>query len=95
MAKIVLRKKWVSTDPWRGYYEYENSAFGGCILAGDKFHNEAEKEKIEEAKKRLRKAKIPFRFKTARTSNVFSIVYDIVVSKRDLPRAKRMLKDLA
>ncbi len=94
MAKIPLKKHWVRTDPWRGYYEYENAVAGGCFLAGDRYHNLSEMERIKRIKAILRKHGIAHRLARARTSNVFSQVYDIVVEPKQVKRAKRLLKDV-
>jgi hypothetical protein len=96
---VSLKKKWISTDAWRGYYEYDNSVMGGSILAGygDPYaerQNEAEKERIKKAKEILHSNKIPYKLATARTSNVFSSVYDIVVDKDNVAKAKALLKDV-
>jgi hypothetical protein len=92
-----LKKHWVRTDPWRGYYEYDNSVLGGSILAGygDPYaesQNKEEKERIKKAKSILRKSKIPYKVAHARTSNVFSQVYDIVVDKENVTKAEKLLK---
>lgn len=92
MAKITLRKHWVRTDPWRGYYEYENSVADGCFLSGDNSHNQSEMDRIHEVRKALRQNRIPNRLKTAQTSNVFSRGYDIVVAKEDVQKAKKVLE---
>jgi hypothetical protein len=95
---VSLKKKWISTDAWRGYYEYDNSVMGGSILAGYDLiaerHNEEEKKRIKQAKEILHSNKIPYKFATARTSNVFSSVYDIVVDKDNVAKAKSLLKDV-
>jgi len=91
---VELKKKWVSTSPWRGYYEYENSVIDGHFRAMDETHNQFEQERIDKAKKILRKNKIPFRVKTAKTSNVFAVGYDVVVDKKNLTKAKAKLKNM-
>jgi hypothetical protein len=92
MAKIPLRKHWVATDAWRGYYEYDNSIAGGCILWGNEEHNREEMERIKKVKEILKKNKISSRTAKARTSNVFSGVYDIVVSPSNLKKAKKLVR---
>lgn len=97
MAKISLRKRWVRTDAWRGYFEYDNSVFGGSILAamGDPYgesHNRQERETQKKVTSLLRKHKIPYRIAYAQTSNVFSRVYDIVVAPKDVKRAKQLIR---
>jgi hypothetical protein len=94
---IPLRKHWVKTSDWRGYYEYDNSVADGSLLAGygDPYaesHNRTEKERIAKVKSVLRKNKIPSRVAKARTSNLFAGSYDIVVAKKDLGKAKRLVK---
>jgi hypothetical protein len=96
---ISLKKKWISTDAWRGYYQYDNSVMGGSILAGygdpiADSHNEEEKKRIKAAKEILHSNKIPYKFAQARTSNVFSSVYDIVVDKDNVSKAKALLKEV-
>jgi hypothetical protein len=95
MVKVPLKKHWVWVDAgWRGYDEYENSVFGGSLLFGDEAHNEDEKEKIKKAKEILKKNRIPYRFKTSATSNVFSKSYDIIVAKENNARAKKLIKSV-
>jgi len=91
MVKIPLRKHWKSIDAWRGYYEYDNSVTGGSLLFGDETHNREEMDRINKVKQILRKNKIPSRVAKARTSNLFSGVYDIVVSPSDLKKAKKLV----
>jgi len=92
MTPIPAKKHWVSTDAWRGYYEYENTIFGGSV-----YHEasaEQEKKNIAAIKKALRKANIPCKVKWASTSNVFSRVYDIIVRKEDVARGKQIVEQL-
>jgi len=90
MPKVPLHKRWVSTDAWRGYYQYDNAVIGGAL------YDEASKEKYDErtkaAKAILKKNRIPYRIAYARTSNVFSTVWDIVVRKEDVKRATELMK---
>jgi len=48
-------------------------------------------DRINKVKQILRKNKIPSRVAKARTSNLFSGVYDIVVSPSDLKKAKKLV----
>jgi hypothetical protein len=92
MTKIPLKKKWVNVGGWRGYYEYDNSVLGGSIHWGDEYHNKEEMERIKKAKAILKKSKISYRVKVATTSNVCANVFDVVVKKDDVTRAKKLLK---
>ena len=92
MTKVQLKKHWVRTDAWRGYYEYDNSVMDGCFMYGNASHNQAEQERIKKARTILRKAKIPFRVKGAQTSNLFSTSYDVVVEPKNTKKAKSLLK---
>jgi len=92
MNMVSLKKKWVSTDPWRGYEEYDNSVADGCFLAMNPSQNQEEKERINKIKSTLKKNKIPHRLAYGRTSNVFSTAYDIVVDKKNVGKAKKLLK---
>jgi len=91
-TKIPLHKKWKRIDAWRGYYTYDNSIAGGAFLYGNDTHNELEKERIKKIKSLLRKNKIPYRFKISKTSNVFSVGYDIIVAPKDVKKAKQLLR---
>lgn len=96
---VSLKKKWVKTDDWRGYYQYDNAVHGGHMLNGygdevAETHNEAEKQKQDKIKRVLRENKIPFRLAYAQTSNVFSASYDIVVDKENVDKSKKLLKDV-
>jgi len=89
---VSLKKKWVRTSAWRGYEEYDNSVADGCFLAMNSYQNEQEKDRISKIKSKLRKNKIPHRVAYGRTSNVFSTAYDIVVDKKNVGKAKKVLR---
>lgn len=94
---VSLKKHWVRTDGWRGYYKYDNSVFSGSSLAGfgDPYAescNAEEMKNIKMVKSVLNKNKIPYRLAQARTSNMFAGSYDIVVDKENVKKAKALLK---
>jgi hypothetical protein len=96
---VSLKKHFVHTDAWRGYEEYDNSVAGGSFLAGygDPYaesHNKDEMERIKNVKAILKKNKISHKLAHARTSNVFSNTYDIVVDKENVQKAKKLLKSV-
>jgi hypothetical protein len=96
---VSLKKHWVRTDAWRGYYKYDNSVFSGSLLAGfgDPYaesRNEEEKKNLKKVKSILKANKIPHRLAQARTSNVFAGSYDIVVDKENVKKAKSLLRSV-
>jgi len=93
MTKVKLTKFWVNTDGWRGYYEYKNSVASGCFMYGKELHNKTEQERIKNYKRILRKNNISCRIKTSKTSNVFSIGWDLIVNKTDFTRAEMLIKE--
>lgn len=93
MEKITLNKTWVKTDGWRGYYEFNNSVASGTFLYSKPIHNEAEEKRIAEYKKILKKNKIHCRLKTSKTSNVFAIGWDLIVSKINFDRANKLINE--
>lgn len=94
MVTVPIKKRWVRLSDWRGYEEYYNSVADGSFLMGDTPHNIFEKNRIKRVKSVLKKNKIPHRVVTGKTSNVMSIVYDVVVRKKDKKRANEKLKEV-
>src|SRR3989344_1206501 len=93
-VKIPAKSKFVHTDAWRGYYTFDNSVADGNFLAGygDPYaerQNADEKERIKKIKDVLRKNKISFKFKTTKTSNLFSMGWDILVPPKDMKGAMK------
>ena len=95
---IPLKKKWVSTDAWRGYYTFDNSIADGWMQSisdsGDS-HNDTEKDRMKAIQKVLKLRNIPYRTKYSRTSNVFSVGWDIVVAPSDKARADKIAKAIS
>jgi len=89
-----FRVRWVSTDPWRGYYEAESKIYvrlhEDCILA---YSRDAEELKNFDEKVReiLRKLGVRYARVFTRSSNLFSTGYDLFVHKDDLKGEKAVL----
>ena len=77
--KIPVRKKWHSTDMWRGYYEFDNSVYSTAFLMGDTDGNEKELQTIKTFKKRLKESSISHRIIKTNTSNCCSVGIDVLV----------------
>ena len=94
--KIPAKKKWVSTDAWRGYFTFDNSVADGWIPTMEdstvRGKTKDEQDRIKRIKSILRKNKINSREKYSRTSNVFSVGYDVIVPPSKVKRAKALLK---
>jgi len=82
-----FRVRWVSTDPWRGYYEAESDVYerlhDDCILA---YSRDAEELKNFDEKIRELLDKLGIRYARVftRSSNIFSTGYDLYVHREDL-----------
>lgn len=92
-----IKFKWVSTDGWRGYFDVEQSGYVSIheapILA---YHESQEKLKELDAqiKEEFWERGINFIIAVTRTSNVFSMGYDILVDEDHTKEAKKILKRL-
>jgi hypothetical protein len=79
--------KWVSTDPWRGYYEVESKVYekvhDDCILSGS-VDAEQLKRFDRDLIRILEKLGVRYARVFARSSNVFSQGYEVWVHKDDL-----------
>ena len=92
-----FRAKWVSTDPWRGYYKVESDNFelihSDCILYGSEDAQELEKfDKVVE--KILKGLSISFCKVISQTSNIFSSGYDLFVEKRAKKKVEGLIRVL-
>ena len=89
-----FRVRWVSIDPWRGYYEAESSVYvrlhEDCILA---YSRDAEELKSFDEKIRELLDKLGVRYARVftRSSNLFSTGYDLYVHREDLKGEKAVL----
>lgn len=93
---ISKKKRWVSTDGWRGYYEPIN-AIGGANSTGSWSDspcpsNVCETE-INEFRKQLRKEKIPSKLMVCNTSNVFCVHVYILVPPEFRERGLELAKE--
>ncbi|RLI84082.1 hypothetical protein DRP07_02250 [Archaeoglobales archaeon] len=90
-----IQFKWVSTDPWRGYYEPVAGEWvkihEDAILHGSK-DAEYLGRFYENLKKILWEAKIDFAIVFGTTSNVFSTGFDILVKKEDFESVVELMK---
>lgn len=94
-SKIYIRKKWISTDGWRGYETFEN-AFAGVNSTGNYEdsptpQHEADKS-VEIFKKYLNRNGIKFKSQIGTTSNVFSANMFFITSPEMVQRAKEVTK---
>jgi len=77
--KIQQRKIWHILDPWRGYYEFENSIYSSAFLMADTYGNQEVEKEITEIKKKLKQQHIPYKIATTRTSNCCTVGVDVLV----------------
>jgi len=98
MVTIPAKKKWVSTDAWRGYYTFDNSVADGWFPTMEdetvRGKTQAERDRIKKIRAELRKHGIKSKVKTTKTSNVFSVGWDVLVEPSKVKRAKELLKGL-
>lgn len=103
----VFSVAWVSTDPWRGYYQLQSSSWvkvhEDCILSYSK--DEANLKAFNDLLVQLlRERGIPFARAFPRTSNVFSTGYELWIPKeqfeewhefisKPMEQAKKELRD--
>jgi hypothetical protein len=86
MAGIKLKKKWVSIDPWRGYYTYEipeeDKKRAKIIDLSYIVRDPQENEKyLNTAMELLKKAGFKVQKRILPTSNVFSMNVALIVHK--------------
>lgn len=94
-SKIYIRKKWVSTDGWRGYETFENT-FAGINSTGDWEDAPTPRKQAESSmdkfKKYLDRNGIKYRTQVGTTSNVFSANMFFITSPEMVQRAKEVTK---
>lgn len=97
MKSISLKKKYVSTDGWRGYEEPINAVCGANNTGNWSDSPCPESvclDEIKQASKILRANKIRFKRTWTRTSNVFCIHCYLVTLPEDVEKAKELIKPL-
>ena len=94
---ISLKKKYVSTDGWRGYSEPIN-AICGANNTGNYSDSPCPEvvclSELKKAGKILRQNKIPYRKTWCQTSNVFCIHGYLVTVPEYVEKAKELIKPL-
>lgn len=95
--KFSKKKKWVSTDAWRGYEE-PVYAIAGVSDTGNWVDSPSPSHKTNAELRRfrllLRKMGVPTRKVTGRTSNVFAGNQYLIAPKEMFPDAKKKVKEL-
>ena len=93
---VHKKGKWVSTDPWRGYYQPANAVIGASDTGMWSDSPCPEDEVIAELDKfrdHLKSKGISSVIKAGRSSNVFMVKQWVVVSPWDYSKAKKIAKD--
>lgn len=94
-TKISTKMGYVRTDDWRGY-EQPIYAVAGANDTGtwsdSPCNSNTRKKEISGFTKKLREAKIPYRLKWGRSSNVFCMKQFVIVSEADHQKAYEMAK---
>lgn len=97
MAKTIsAKKRWVSTDAWRGYEEPVNAVAGANDTGtwGDSpCPSDVCTKELEGFKAILRKQKIRFHEITTQSSNVFCVHRYILTHPEDRERAKELARE--
>lgn len=98
MKTISTKRKWVSTDGWRGYMTYTN-AVGGANDTGSSSDSpcpsDVRKKEIGSFCSKLRKAGIRYRTIWGQTSNVFCVSQQVLVDPENRERALEIAKEHA
>lgn len=94
-SKIYIRKKWISSDGWRGYEVFEN-AFAGINSKGDwkdaPTPRKQAESSMEKFKKYLNRNGIKYKTQVGETSNVFSANMFFITSPEMVQKAKEVTK---
>lgn len=97
MSKISVKRKWVSTDGWRGYEEPINAVCGANdtgMWDDSPCPSTTREKELNMAKNILRKNRIKYRQVVCQSSNVFCVHVYLCVSKVDKERATELLEPL-
>jgi hypothetical protein len=97
MKTISLKKTWISTDAWRGYYRPLNAVCGANDTGGwsdSPCPSDVRANELGMAKKTLRHNRINFKQTWSRSSNVFCVHVYLCVAPEDKQRAVEVLKPL-
>lgn len=96
-AKISLKKVYIATDAWRGYYE-PKYAVCGANNTGNYLDSPCPEtvclSELRKASQILRKNDIPYKRTWCNTSNGFCIHGYLVVSEADVEKARELIKPL-
>ena len=95
--KFSTKKKWVSTDAWRGYEE-PVYAIAGVNETGmwDDSPSPSNKTgaELKKFREQLKKMGVPTRISTGKTSNVFAVNNYLIAPTELYPDAKTKVKKL-
>jgi hypothetical protein len=97
MEKISVKKVWVRSDAWRGYYKPVNAVCGANNTENWDDSPCPEKvclSELSRARKVLRSNNIPSKRVWCQSSNVFCLHGYLVVPESQVVRAKELIKPL-
>lgn len=96
-TQISLKKEWISTDAWRGFYRPINAVCGANdtgTWSDSPCPSNVRAEELRRAKKILRANNIPCKQSVCRSSNCFCVHVYLCVPPEDKDRAIGLLKPL-
>jgi hypothetical protein len=88
---VSTKKRWVKTDDYHGYYEYEDSVYSATIPIGNPEMIKDENEKIKKIKNVLKEKKISFKIVNEKPQIIIPY-YDVLVDKQNAERATKMIE---
>lgn len=95
---ISTKKKWISTDAWRGYEQPINAVAGANdtgSYSDSPCPSSVCKEELNRFKKKLKEEKIPFRQMVCRSSNVFCACRYILTHPENRIRAAQIASEMS
>jgi len=88
---VSTKKRWVKTDDYHGYYEYEDSVYSATIPIGNPEMIKDENEKIKKIKNVLKEKKISFKIVNEKPQIIIPY-YDVLVDKQNAERATQLIE---
>jgi hypothetical protein len=88
---VSMKRRWVKTDDYHGYYEYTDSVYSATIPIENPDRTHEENEKIQRMKKVLKENKIPFKIANEKPQITIPY-YDVLVDKKNADRASKLIE---
>jgi hypothetical protein len=94
--KISMKKVWVSSDGWRGYFTLANAVAGSSDTGSwddSPCPSNSVTAELNAVKKALKKAGINYRTTWAPSSNIFCMHRYVVVAEEQVERGKEIVQE--